>query len=54
MRVLLSIALILSVIFGVQGQDNTIDERITIEEVSSDKSYGFKSKTNIKVGSVRE
>ncbi len=53
MRLLISIALLLSISFSVKSQDKSIDERIIIEEVSIDESYGFKPKTNIKVGSVR-
>lgn len=53
MRALISIFFLLSISLAVKSQDNTIDERIIIEEISTDKSYGFKPKTNIKVGSVR-
>ncbi len=53
MRTLISIFLLLSITLTVKSQDNTIDERVIIEEISTDKSYGFKPKTNIKVGSLR-
>jgi hypothetical protein len=53
MRAILSIILLLTVTFTVKSQNNTIDERVIIEEVSSDETYGFKPKTNIKVGSVK-
>ena len=53
MRVLISIFFLLSITLTVKSQDNAIDERVIIEEISTDKTYGFKPKTNIKVGSVR-
>jgi hypothetical protein len=53
MRVLLSTLFLLLTFFSAQSQDNPIDERVIIKETSTDKSYGFKPKTNIKVGSVR-
>jgi len=40
-------------VFSAQSQDNAIDERVIIQEMSTIKSYGFKPKTNIKVGSIR-
>ena len=49
---LLSVSLLL-LFCNAQSQDNVIDERVIIKEISTDKSYGFKPKTNIKVGSVR-
>lgn len=52
MKSLLSIVFLFTITGSVKGQDRTIDERIIIQEVSTDKSYGFKPKTNIKVGSV--
>ncbi len=52
MKLLLLIILLLSITLNAQSQDRSIDERIIIQEVSTDKSYGFKPKTNIKVGSV--
>ena len=53
MRVLISTILLLSITLTLKSQDNSIDERVIIGEISTDKSYGFKTKTNIKVGSVR-
>lgn len=53
MRLLLSITFFLLIYFGAHSQDSTIAERVIIKEISTDKSYGFKPKTNIKVGSVR-
>ena len=50
--ILLSVPLFL-LFFNALSQDNVIDERVIIKEISTDKSYGFKPKTNIKVGSVR-
>ncbi|MEM8895201.1 MAG: hypothetical protein AAGC88_11535, partial [Bacteroidota bacterium] len=35
-----------------QAENLEIDERILIKEISADKNYGRKKKTNIKVGSV--
>lgn len=51
MRTILSVSLLLLLFINVHAQD--IDERVIIKEVSTDKSYGFKPKTNIKVGSIR-
>lgn len=52
MRNFLIITLLLSISFLAQSQDSTIDERIIITEISTDKNYGIKPKTNIKVGSI--
>jgi hypothetical protein len=52
MRILISIVILFSIVLSVKSQDKTIDENVIIEEISTDKSYGFKPKTNIKVGSV--
>ena len=42
-----------SVNFLIAQEPNTeIDERVLIKEMSTDKNYGRKKKTNIKVGSV--
>jgi hypothetical protein len=53
MRTFISIVILLSIAVSGKSQDRTIDERVIIEEISTDKSYGFKPKTNIKVGSIR-
>lgn len=53
MRIIPSIAFLLLIPFGAQSQDNEIDERVILKEISTDKGYGFKPKTNIKVGSIR-
>ena len=34
-------------------QDDSIDDRVIIKEITTDKAYGMKKKTNIKVGSIR-
>jgi hypothetical protein len=36
-----------------QSQENIIDERVIITEVSADESYGFTPKNNIKVGTIK-
>lgn len=53
MRILLPVAMLLSITFNAQSQDNEIEERIILKEISTSKSYGFKPKTNIKVGSIK-
>jgi hypothetical protein len=52
MRLLITTTLLVSISITANCQDKPIDERIIIQEISTDKSYGFKPKTNIKVGSV--
>lgn len=52
MKLLLLITFLLTC-FGAQGQDDAFDERVVIKEISTDKSYGFKPKKSIKVGSIR-
>lgn len=52
MKMLLSILLIFSIASTSLAQERTIDERIILHEISTDKSYGTKPKTNIKVGSI--
>lgn len=53
MRTLISVFILFSIVLSAKSQDDAIDERVIIEEISTDKSYGFKPKTNIKVGSVK-
>jgi hypothetical protein len=53
MRILLSITFFLLISLSAQSQENAIDERVIIKEISIDKFYGFKPKTNIKVGSIK-
>lgn len=36
-----------------KGQDIEIDERVIIKEITTNKSYGLKKKTCIKVGSIK-
>lgn len=47
-----TILLLTSFLTYGQDQEKQIEERIIIKEISTDKSYGRKKKTNIKVGSV--
>ena len=53
MRIVSSIAFLFLIYITASGQDNLIDERVIIKEISTNKAYGFKPKTNIKVGSIR-
>ena len=53
MKTILAVILLLSITFAVKGQEKLIDERVVIQEISTDKSYGFKPRKNIKVGSVK-
>lgn len=55
MKSLQILIVLLSTCFLAHGQEqeSPIDERIIIREVSTDKLYGRKKKTNVKVGSVR-
>lgn len=52
MKTLLSYLFIFSVTFTTLAQEKAIDERIILYEISTDKAYGTKPKTNIKVGSI--
>ncbi|MFN5169909.1 MAG: hypothetical protein ACK5DD_09800 [Cyclobacteriaceae bacterium] len=52
MRALLFIIFLFSFAIYAKSQDKAIDERIIIDEISTDQSYGFSPKTHIKVGSV--
>ncbi|HRJ28785.1 MAG TPA: hypothetical protein PLV21_08720 [Cyclobacteriaceae bacterium] len=52
MKTLLTSLLIFSITFTMLAQERTIDERIILTEISTDKAYGTKPKTNIKVGSI--
>lgn len=52
MKTLLSYLFIFSVTFTTLAQEKAIDERIILHEISTDKAYGTKPKTNIKVGSI--
>lgn len=53
MRILLAITLLGTIFINASAQDISIDERIIIKEISTDKSYGSKPKTCIKVGSIK-
>ena len=53
MRIFLITTFIFLLSLSVKSQDKAIDERIIIEEISTSKSYGFKKKTNIKVGTIQ-
>ncbi|MBX2957656.1 MAG: hypothetical protein KF846_15945 [Cyclobacteriaceae bacterium] len=52
MKTLLSYLFIFSVTFTTLAQEKAIDERIILYEISTDKAYGTKPKTNIMVGSI--
>jgi len=52
MKTLLPFIIIFSISFVTRSQERVLDERIILTEISTDKSYGTKPKTNIKVGSI--
>lgn len=51
-KVILTTIIVLSLTISAKSQDSGVDEEIVIKEISTEKSYGFKKKKNIKVGSV--
>jgi len=52
MKINLTIALFLLFCLNLNGQENTIEERIIIKQLSTDKKYGKRKTASIKVGSI--